>query len=225
MDDPPIREAATLILIRDPAGDAKVLLGRRQRNAVFMPGRFVFPGGAVDPSDTEVALSGPLKTTCRGRLAESPLPAHAYAAAAIRELWEETGLVFGTPGRFAPPAGWAGFADLGVQPTATGLTYVFRAITPPGQTRRFDARFFLADAASLLGDGEDFSGASGELSDLAWVPLSAADTVHMAPVTQQALQTVARQLPDLGPPETLVVRGQDQHLRAPSAGGPPDPSG
>lgn len=208
-DSTDIRDAATLILVRDPATAPKVLLGRRQRNAVFMPDRFVFPGGAVDPGDADIALAGGLGATCRARL-EGATPPHALAAAAIRELWEETGLLYGAAGGFAPPPGWEGFAAKGVQPTAAGLSLVFRAITPPGRTRRFDARFFLADAAGLWGDIGDFSGASGELSDLAWVAIDALEALNIAPVTQAALQVVAGQLPDLGPPEHLIVRGADQ---------------
>lgn len=205
-DAPDIRDAATLILVRDPETAPKVLLGQRQRNAVFMPDRFVFPGGAVDPSDADVALAGGLGPLCRARL-QGDTPPHAFAAAAIRELWEETGLLYGVAGGFAPPPGWEGFAAKGVQPTAAGLSLVFRAITPPGRTRRFDARFFLADAAGLSGDMDDFSDASGELSDLAWVGIDALWALNIAPVTQAALQVVAGQLPGLGAPDHLIVRG------------------
>ena len=80
------------------------------------------------------------------------MPAHALAAAAIRELWEETGLPLGQPGPADLPGDWAGFAARGLRPDASALRFIFRAITPPGRTRRFDARFFLADAGALAGD-------------------------------------------------------------------------
>ncbi|MEO1238369.1 MAG: NUDIX hydrolase [Pseudomonadota bacterium] len=208
-DHPDIRDAATLILVRNPATAPKVLLGRRQRGAVFMPDHFVFPGGAVDPGDGDVALAGGLDPLCRARLA-GDTPPHAFAAAAIRELWEETGLTYAVPGGFAPPPGWDGFAARRVQPTATGLAFVFRAITPPGRPRRFDARFFLADAAGLAGDRDDFSGASGELSDLAWVAMDELSALKIAPVTQAALRDVAARLPDLGPPGEVPLWGADR---------------
>lgn len=206
MPEPVVRDAATVILVRDPAGTPQVLVGTRQRNAVFMPDHVVFPGGAVDASDADVALAGGLGRLCRARL-HGATPPHAFAAAGVRELFEETGLTYGQRGGFAPPPVWEGFAARGVQPSAAGLSFVFRAITPPGRTRRFDARFFLADAAGISGDPDDFSGASGELSELAWVRLDDLWGLKIAPVTQAALQAVTARLPDLGPPEHLVVRG------------------
>ncbi len=97
---------------------------------------------------------------------------HALAAAAIRELWEETGLALGQPGTMTLPGDWAGFSARGLLPDAAALRFVFRAITPPGRTRRFDARFFLADADAVAGDSDDFSAASDELSHLHWLPLA-----------------------------------------------------
>lgn len=202
----PVRDAATLILVRDPAGRPEILMGRRLRGAVFMPGKVVFPGGAVDAGDAAVPLAGALSPRCAERLSGSGPPAR-FAAAAIRELWEETGLAFAEAGPFVPPSSdWAGFAERGLRPRATGLAYVFRAITPPGRTRRFDARFFLADAAGLAGDADDFRGASGELADLAWVPFAALDALDTAPVTRAALAVALARLPDLGPPPEVPLR-------------------
>ncbi|MCU0910922.1 MAG: DNA mismatch repair protein MutT, partial [Rhodobacteraceae bacterium] len=153
---PPIRDAATVVLLRDAATAPALLMGQRGAAAAFMPMKFVFPGGAVDPGDAAVPLAGPLAPACRARLAaecEGPAP-EALAAAAVRELWEEAGLILGQPGAwpFTAPADWQGFAATGHLPSAAGLEFVFRAITPPGRPRRFDARFFLADAAAIAGD-------------------------------------------------------------------------
>lgn len=201
------RDAATVIVIRDPAGSApSVLMGQRGATAAFMPDSFVFPGGAVDPGDADVTLLGAINDACALRLADET-PARivrALAAAAIRELWEETGLIFGEAGHWpdAPP-GWEGFAARGLRPSASALRYFFRAVTPPDRSRRFDARFFMADAANLAADPDDFSRASGELSSLQWVPLHAARDFPLPLVTQVALKAAAAALPSLEPPAKI----------------------
>lgn len=142
MTDLPIRAAATVILARKTATGPQILMGQRGAGAVFMPSKYVFPGGAVDAADADVPLATPLAADQAALLAAAPGP-QALAAAAIRELWEETGLALGRPGHWPGPvpAGWEGFAARGLCPAADGLRLVFRAITPPGRPRRFDARF------------------------------------------------------------------------------------
>lgn len=91
MNDPEIRDAATVIVLRrEGPGGAAVLMGRRGAGAAFMPSKFVFPGGAVDPGDAAVPVA--LHPGTAGRLAQEAEAglAPALAAAAIRELWEET---------------------------------------------------------------------------------------------------------------------------------------
>ncbi|MDJ1007920.1 MAG: NUDIX hydrolase [Paracoccaceae bacterium] len=203
-----IRDAATLILVRNPARNPAILMGRRRRGAVFMPGKVVFPGGAVDPGDGAVPLTGDLSPECRARLAAKGGAPNRFVAAAIRELWEEAGLAWAAPGRFAAPSrDWDGLARRGLAPKATGLAYIYRAITPPGRPRRFDARFFLADAAGLATDADDFAAASGELADLRWVALPEIDGLDIAPVTRTVLGFVLPRLPDLGPPPEVPLRG------------------
>jgi 8-oxo-dGTP pyrophosphatase MutT (NUDIX family) len=190
--DQPIRDAATVVLIRRPASGPEVLMGQRGSGAVFMPSKFVFPGGAVDPGDGKVQLAGDLPPDCTARLTEPGGPAAtSLAAAAIRELWEETGLFLARPGTAALPAGWEAFSDRGLIPDAGGLRFIFRAITPPCRTRRFDARFFLAEAASLAGDPDDMAGASGELSQLRWLPLSQTRSLDLPFITEVVLAEVA----------------------------------
>lgn len=203
MTPPPIRDAATVILVRDAETRPRVLMGQRGASAAFMPSKFVFPGGAVDRSDADVPLAAPLPQVCADRLEEatSGPRAPAFAAAAIRELWEETGLVLGIPGNWAdPPAGWADFAATRHLPSAAGLSFVFRAITPPGRPRRFDARFLIADAGHVAGDLDDFSRASDELSLLQWIPLADVRGFDLPFITKVVLAEVAARLPDLGPP-------------------------
>ncbi|MEF9600991.1 NUDIX domain-containing protein, partial [Paracoccus sp. PXZ] len=109
--------------------------------------------------------------------AESQVTPRALAAAALRELAEETGLLTGPPG--LAPEGWDHYAGAGLAPDASALIYMFRAVTPPGRPRRFDARFLLLDAERLHGDRNDFSAACDELSHLHWVPLTEARALDL----------------------------------------------
>jgi 8-oxo-dGTP pyrophosphatase MutT (NUDIX family) len=222
----PIRDAATLIMLRNRATAPSVLMGQRGKNAVFMPGKFVFPGGAVDANDAAVPLKG-LNPTCAARLTdESTLSAGAIAAAAIRELWEETGQILGAPGNWAEaPQGWRGFAATGHLPHGAPLQFFFRAVTPAGRPRRFDARFFLADAADLVSDPDDFSGAEDELSHLQWVPLAQARQFDLAFITQVVLAELMRHITAGGPIATVpFFRNDDEdHLVTRLAGHGPLP--
>ncbi|MFB2531186.1 NUDIX domain-containing protein [Paracoccus sp. p4-l81] len=195
MTDIPIRDAATILLVRRDVAGGAVLMGQRGAGAAFMPSKFVFPGGAVDAGDADVPLAAPLPDACAARLTGAPGPA-TLAAAAIRELHEETGLALGRPGTWptTPPDDWHDFAERGLIPDASALRFVFRAITPPGRPRRFDARFFLADAAALHGDPEDFSRACDELSHLHWVPLDQARALNLPFITEVVLAEVAAQV-------------------------------
>lgn len=183
----PIRNAATIIVLRDRKSEPKVLMGQRGKSAVFMPGKFVFPGGAIDPVDETVPVSG-LDQDVADRLGEeSSLSPEAIFAAAIRELWEETGLMLGTKGAWSsPPQGWRGFAKTGHIPRAAG-SFFFRAVTPHGKPRRFDARFILADAKDIVNDLDDFSRAEDELSHLQWIKLSQARSYNLPFITKVVL--------------------------------------
>jgi len=220
-----IRDAATVVLIRDAAGPSpRVLMGQRGARAAFMPNKFVFPGGAVDPGDAGVAVTAAETEPDRSRLAQNAAPALARAllAAAIRELWEETGQILGRPGVWPGPvpADWRSFAATGHLPSAEGLAFIFRAITPPGRPRRFDARFFLADAALLATNPDDFSRASDELAHLHWVPMSDLKRLDLPFITQVVLAETAARLPDLGAPETVpFFRNNDEDLHFQRLGG------
>ncbi len=173
MTDQPIRPAATVILLRRDlhGGAACVLMGQRGAGAAFMPSKYVFPGGAVDAGDAAAAPL-PLAAPCAARLAAcAPVPPAALVGAALRELAEETGLSF--------------------RPGAATLRFVFRAITPPGRPRRFDAFFFLSDAAALADPPGDFAAASGELSHLHWIGLAEARALDLPFITEVVLAEVA----------------------------------
>jgi len=144
------RDAATLILLDNSGAGVKVLMGRRHRSHAFMPGKFVFPGGRTDPADSRVAAASELPATEIAKLTGALRPvsaarARAIAMSAIRETYEEAGLLIGTRGAFATRApSWQGFVEHGVQPSLDRLRLVARAITPPGRVRRFDTRFLAA---------------------------------------------------------------------------------
>ncbi|MGJ8585411.1 MAG: NUDIX hydrolase [Marinosulfonomonas sp.] len=215
MTQPAIQDAATVIVIRDAATRPSVLMGQRSRSAAFMPGKFVFPGGALEAGDEQISLATALSDPCRSRLrAGSHLDlADALAAAAIRELWEETGLVLGQRGGWStrPAQPWRSFAALDMVPTAAPLHFVFRAVTPPGRPRRFDARFFLCDAAHIHGDLDDFSNADGELDNLQWVPFPQLKTLDIAFITEVVLAEISQSLPKIGPPDTVpFFRNSDE---------------
>lgn len=209
-DKSAVRDAATILLVRDAGGAPAVLMGQRGKSAAFMPDKFVFPGGAVDKTDGLVPLAAPLPEPCHSRAGATGSGATALAAAAIRELWEETGLILGTRAPWEDaPRDWRDFAATGHRPDASGLRFVFRAITPPGRPRRFDARFFLGDAARIAGDPDDFSRASDELRHLQWVPLAEARRFDLPFITEVVLAEIAARLPDLEPPGSVPFFSND----------------
>jgi 8-oxo-dGTP pyrophosphatase MutT (NUDIX family) len=202
---PPIRDAATVIVLRDARTRPRVLMGQRGRGAAFMPSKFVFPGGAVDADDARIPLARPPGPDCAGRLAaESAIPAAAILAGATRELWEETGLLLGRSDAraagVAAPEAWCGFLATGHLPDGAALDFVFRAITPPGRPRRFDARFLLARAEDLASDPDDFSRAEDELAHLAWVPLDEARHLDLPFITEVVLAELLARLEDRAHP-------------------------
>lgn len=213
-DKTALRDAATVIVLRDKTS---VLMGQRGAGAAFMPGKFVFPGGAVDDVDATVPIAA-LGAPCDARLAEdSRRPGAALAASGIRELWEETGQLLGTPGAWPdPPQGWRGFAQTGHVPNGPALQFFFRAVTPQGRPRRFDARFFLADAADLVTDPDDFSRAEDELEHLQWIPLAQARSFDLPFITKVVLGELMAHIAVGGPIRSVpFFRNDDEaHLVA-----------
>ena len=215
IDKSAIRNAATVIMLRDRMSDPSILMGQRGAKAAFMPNKFVFPGGAVDDQDSRIPLATPLPAVCHARLADDAPDGlqTALAAAAIRELWEETGLVLGRPGTWNGdiPDDWRSFALTGHLPAAQPLQYVFRALTPPGRPRRFDARFFLVDAGEIQSDLDDFTHASDELSHLQWIPLRDARRFDLPFITEVVLAEVEGRVTDHTPPDSVpYFRNNDE---------------
>jgi 8-oxo-dGTP pyrophosphatase MutT (NUDIX family) len=171
------RDAATLILVR---GGREVMMGQRAAGHVFMPDKWVFPGGRVDPVDARakaaVELTPETEALLRlgGKVRRAP---RAFALAAVRETLEEAGLVVGDE---------AG-------PDLSKLAYVFRAITPPYRPRRYDARFFMADAEAVLAHDEPTTG-DDELLDMKWFSLDEAERLDLPSITRFVLKEVRARL-------------------------------
>jgi 8-oxo-dGTP pyrophosphatase MutT (NUDIX family) len=188
------KDAATLILI-DRSGPApKVLLGKRHHGHKFMPGKFVFPGGRVERHDRDVPVAGPLDAHIEAKLMRhvqrpSRDQARALAVAAIREVFEETGLLLGrkVDGAAHQPASDDPFAAAGVRPDLAELHLIARAITPPGRPRRFDTRFFAADAQLVVHKVDGVVGPDAELVELTWLPVAQAKELDMPPITKRVL--------------------------------------
>jgi 8-oxo-dGTP pyrophosphatase MutT (NUDIX family) len=190
------RDAATLILVDRNGPTPKVLLGKRHHKHAFMPGKFVFPGGRVDPSDRLMSAATQLDThteqfLMRRMQRPSAAKARAIALAAIRETFEETGLLLGTrsegPLR-APDGPWSEFAKSGFYPDLSSLHFIVRAITPSRRPKRFDTRFFAVDASAIAHKVEGVVHADAELVELVWLPISEARTLDMPTITGVALK-------------------------------------
>ena len=198
------RDAATLILVeRSGRGAARVLMGKRHAGHRFMPGKFVFPGGRVEPEDRRMSAAGALDPDVEAKLnarvrRPSPHFARALALAAIRETFEETGLAIGVPDYGAPdnppPGAWTRFAATGIYPALDAIDFLARAITPPGRPRRFDARFLIADAASIAGRVDGAVHPEAELVELVWTPLDQALSLDLPDITRAALADLKQAL-------------------------------
>jgi 8-oxo-dGTP pyrophosphatase MutT (NUDIX family) len=163
------RDAASLILLRGHGRDLELLAGRRPGHVRFMPGVWVFPGGAIDPEDKK-----PWRVETGG--AHLPPRLVRCARAALRETWEEVGVLVGrtsSPERSVSPVSHrltpieAAYAEHRVDAAIDVLTYVGRAITPTPVFRRFNTRFFVADGSAVFGDPVS----TDELEDVGWHPI------------------------------------------------------
>ena len=214
------KDAATLVLVRDGARGPEVLMGRRPSRQVFMPDQYVFPGGGVEPCDRWVRPATELRPGVAARLARACTPARArsLAAAAVRETFEETGLALGLQapavnGRLRPE--WQAFHATGLAPALDRLDYIYRAVTPPGPPRRFNARFFLARA-------DDASGTlagNGELLDLGWFPVSVAMDLPIPYITAVVLEELEHMHasapdPDSDRPVPVCIRVGRDHIHS-----------
>jgi 8-oxo-dGTP pyrophosphatase MutT (NUDIX family) len=189
------RDAATLILVRRDAEHPRILMGRRHRGHDFMPDKWVFPGGRVEPADARAPFATDLRPEVHAKLKMTApdVRARALAMAAVRETFEEAGLLLA---RKAPPRSatgpWREFLAQGAQPNLGVLDFVARAITPPVLPKRFDARFFMADAEHLI--SLERQGDCGELDEIAWLPIAEALSMDTAGITRFVLREAAARL-------------------------------
>lgn len=206
------RDAATLILVRRDGAKPRVLMGRRNRGHDFMPDKWVFPGGRVDRGDHRAPAATELRPEVAAKLAltaagRAGLP-RALALAAVRETFEEVGLLLARPVPAWPAAGaWRPFLALGAAPDLAALSFVARAITPPYRPKRFDARFFMAEAERLV--SLDRAPDCGELDEIAWVDLDEALALNLPNITRFVLGDIAERLdqPERPVPSMRFHRG------------------
>jgi 8-oxo-dGTP pyrophosphatase MutT (NUDIX family) len=189
------RDAATLMLIDRSGPVPKVLLGRRHHGHKFMPGKFVFPGGRIEPLDRAMAALSELhpdtEAKLRVRITDGAAEPRAFALAAIRETAEETGLLLGLKrdqGPEAPGDIWTEFAKAHVYPDLGNVHFIARAITPPRRPKRFDTRFFTVDASLVAHTIEGVVGPDSELVELVWTPIEQAAHLDMPTVTGVILE-------------------------------------
>jgi len=194
------RDAATLIIVDRAGREPRVLMGKRRMDQVFMPGKFVFPGGRADKDDRLVATADHLRDGELQKLlldmkgSTSVNRARGLALAAIRETFEEAGLVIGTKTQAAPTSaieGWREFFGYGFLPKLADLTLFARAITPPGRPRRYDTRFFCVAAEAIACE---VTPPHDELSGVAWFTLEEARGLDLPSITRVILEDLADRL-------------------------------
>jgi len=190
------RDSATLILIDRAHAVPKVLLGRRHQRHRFLPGKFVFPGGRIEPADRSMAPAAALHGRHAAKLMQrvkrpSLAKAAAFALAAVRETYEETGLMLGVAAAGAmkvPPGAWEPFAAAGIVPDLSEVHFIARAITPPKRPLRFDSRFFAAEVSAIARRDDGFVGPDKELVELVWLPITEAQQLDMPGITAVVLE-------------------------------------
>jgi 8-oxo-dGTP pyrophosphatase MutT (NUDIX family) len=207
------RDAATLIIINRTGENPRVMMGRRHGSHNFMPGKWVFPGGRIDRSDYHAPFASDLRPEVAARLGKTAPPARsrALALAAIRETFEEVGLLLARPAPPRPGTGpWREFLAQGALPDLAALDFVARAVTPPVSPKRFDARFFMAEADRLI--SLERQPDCGELDEIAWVELEEALRLDLPSVTRFVLREIPLRLADPSRPAPFLrfTRGRQQ---------------
>ena len=196
------KDAATLIVVRGGA-HPRLLMGKRASSHRFMPNKFVFPGGRLDLVDQRLQVRGELHSAVLTRLRKATRKEvtdrklRGLALAAIRETFEETGLIIGrqTLARCTTrhPM-WLQYFHHGVEPPLESMDFIARAITPAYRTQRFDTRFFMIHDEFIHGDPEHVAEASGELNEIHWLTFAKARELDLPAVTRWAIDIVEARL-------------------------------
>lgn len=212
-DNPNLRpkDAATLLILRRKAhGEPEVLMGRRHERHRFMPGKFVFPGGRVDPSDSRIRPENGFDPVVHEKLLHamkhprSEARARALAIAAIRETYEEAGIFIGKNSgrRWKAPAPLQPFAERGIELDLSPVRLIGRAITPPRRPRRFDTRFLAVFEDAIADSLPEQTGPSGELEEVHWLSLNETGRLELPSITKTIIEELRRRLavdPSLSP--------------------------
>lgn len=212
--------AAAIILIDRSGAAPKVLLGRRNKALKFLPGKYAFPGGRLEPDDKLMVGTGALDDVSASRLtlhrARRAPPPHAFALAAIRELFEETGLLLGKPPEAAvktvPPV-WQAFAEYGFAPNIAPLRFFARAITPPAFPRRYDTSFFLLDASEIAHRIDGCVTDDTELVELVWATPEDGVNLDIPIINAMILRELAVRLKDDVPEQRPVPLFYERNRR------------
>ena len=201
------KDAATLIIVRQDGPKPRILMGKRHENHAFMPNLYVFPGGRIDKADSRVKPATPLhpdveaKLLVRMRGKPSKGRAQALAMTAVRETFEETGLLLGQQmdisGKSAH-ADWNQFLETGMRANLAPLRYFARARTPTGRTRRFDSRFFVADAEHVPNLDSPIAVNSDELLQINWLTIAETEDLDLPWITRQVLNALETQISQPG---------------------------
>lgn len=199
------RDAATLIIIRRDAAKPRVLMGKRNGGHNFMPNLWVFPGGRIDRNDFRAPHATELKPEVAATFDAylKPGRGRALALAAIRETFEEAGLLLAKAAEPRPAAGpWREFLAQGALPDLAALDIVARAITPPMVGKRFDTWFLMAEAERLI--SLERQADCGELEEIAWVEFDEALALPLPSVTRMMIKEAVERLEDSARPKPFL---------------------
>jgi 8-oxo-dGTP pyrophosphatase MutT (NUDIX family) len=173
----------------------------------------VFPGGRIDRSDFRAPFATDLKPEVAAKFAAHiPMTrGRALALAAVRETWEEAGLLLAQSAPVRPAAGsWRTFVAQGALADLEALDVIARAITPPSVGKRFDTWFLLADAERLM--SLDRQPDCGELEEIAWVDFDEAQALPLPTVTRMMLKEAVARMDDPSRPKPFL-RYKDRGMR------------
>ena len=199
------RIASTIVLTHGPKDNPRILMGQRSIKHDFMPSVYVFPGGRVDRGDSYVGYAGDLspRTETILEAAFSPRKARAVALASVRETYEETSLLLGTPAktiRNHRDPSWDAFREAGLKPSLDGIEVFGRAVTPPHRHKRFDAWFFIKHLETPeLPDIAD----SAELLNVGWFTFEEIWTLELQRATQMMLKVLQEYMTYDRPPHHI----------------------